>query len=357
MSILGGIKNPEKVNKGAFNILAILFGIGVFLGFLALVFPTAFFVVINFLWIFLILIVTVFLVLGFLVVIGLREEVSKFLDVMLEGSLTIIDAVELIKKLYASFVLLLKDFILFIMPVIASGLSFLIYFGILLLYKNVGKENDVTIMTVILTAVMMVVVAVLNIPLDNKRPDDSWKGQCRAKFKRYFADSFEIIVFIFFLTMDSTNLFFLPKHLNVPIRAHLGSVDLMLRGADVTHQADVTVLLVTIAISIEILRNVIRVVVGAISYFNQTHTEDSRVNHIKNSVRKSFADTKDDLVKFITFTTVLIIVFLFFPRLKLFAMVVASSMGLVLDVIIPARIHAKKGEDLFSRLIVKVFRL
>ncbi len=78
---------------------------------------------------------------------------------------------------------------------------------------------------------------------------------------------------------------------------------------------------------------------------------------IKTAIRNSFGDTKDDIVKFITFTTALISVFLFFPRLKLFAMVVASITALLLDFVVPGRLIMKQGNDLISRILNKAFRL
>lgn len=350
-------QKTAKVNKGAFNALALLIVIGSFLGFLVFAFPTAFLVVVNFLWIFLVLVVVVFLVLGMLVVFGLRREVSKFLDIVLEGSLSIIDAIDLIKKIYNKFTALLIEFLFFIAPVLAISCSIFLYLILIYLYKSVGIKYNVTALTILITVLMMVLIALLNNPTENKLSADVWTKQWAIRFKRFFADSFEIVIFVFFLTMDSTNLFFMPEGLNIPLRASLGNFNLMYKGANVRHQLNVTILLVTVAIVIEIIRNIIKIVAGAISYFNQNVSVKNKTEIIKGSIRGSFADAKDDIVKFITFTTVLITVFLLFPRLKLFAMVVASTTGLALDILIPTRIHAKQSKDLISRIIVKAFRL
>lgn len=77
----------------------------------------------------------------------------------------------------------------------------------------------------------------------------------------------------------------------------------------------------------------------------------------KDSIRKGFSESKDDLIKFIAFTTVLFALFMFFPRLKLLSVVIASITALCMDMIIPARLSQAKGEDLFSRLVTKIFKL
>jgi hypothetical protein len=48
---------------------------------------------------------------------------------------------------------------------------------------------------------------------------------------------------------------------------------------------------------------------------------------------------------------------MFFPRLKLLTLVVASMASVLLDVIIISRLTAKKGNDLVSRILTKLFKL
>lgn len=346
-----------KMNRQAFILLSIVVGVGGILAYLSVFFPNAFTTIINFLWIMMIIIVAVFLVLGILVIVGLKEEVSSFLDVLLEGSLTIIDAIELIKKLYDRFIVLLKDFIYFVAPLVASLLSAAIYFSTIVLYKSVGREKDITILTAILTIIMVVVVALLNKPGEEK-PITTWAQAVKFRFKEYFSDSFEIVIFVFFLTMDSTNLFFLPKDLNIPLIAEVGDFDLMLRAVNVSNQLTATIYLVTIGISLEIIRNIIRMIAVAVNYYNNmSKSVEDRMQNIKRSIRLSFGDSKDDLLKFITFTTALILVFLVFPRLKLYAMVVASITGLAMDAVIPGRLKMRKGNDLISRILNKAFKV
>ncbi len=347
---------PPKLNKKVFLYLAILVGIGGFLTYLSIFFPTLFNTIVNFMWIMMLIVVAIFLVLGFLVIIGLKEEVSSFLDVLLEGSLTILDAVEFLKKLYVRFLEVLKDFIYFITPVLAILVSIVVYLFVLVLYKGIGRENDVTILTTVITVAMVVAVGVLNRPVPEV-PFDTWFQIVRNRFKNYFSDAFEVIIFVFFLTMDSVNLFFLPAYLNVPLEANVGNFDLMVRAADVRTQLPVTIYLVTIGISIEIIRNIVRIIVVAISHYHTLPKADDRNENIKESIRSSFHDTKDDLLKFITFTTALILVFLIFPRLKLFAMVIASLTGLLMDFFIRNRLQMRQSNDLLSRILNKAFNL
>jgi len=100
-----------KMNKKAFGFLAALVVIGGLLVYFSVFFPAVFTAIINFFWIMMLIIVAIFLVLGILVIAGLKAEVSSFLDVLLEGSLTLIDAFDFLKKLYERFLVVLKDFI------------------------------------------------------------------------------------------------------------------------------------------------------------------------------------------------------------------------------------------------------
>ena len=89
--------------------------------FLALnfLFPVAVGVILNIIWIIFLAVVIVFFTLGILVIIGMRKEVSRILDILLEGSLTIIDFIEFVKNLWKRFIQLLKEFILFAAPFLA----------------------------------------------------------------------------------------------------------------------------------------------------------------------------------------------------------------------------------------------
>src|SRR3989344_357427 len=239
MNLFTGFEETRKTNKNAFFALTLLIILACLVAFISLLYPAAFFVIVNFLWISLILFVGIFLVLGILVILGMRREVSRVLDVMLEGSLTIIDAIDFLKNVYYRFIQVLKEFIYFITPVFAGIIALAVYFLLLVLYKSVGAQNDVTILTAVLAAVLVAAVGILN-RMQKKSDVPSWGDLVRERFRQYFADSFEVVIFLFFLTMDSTRLGFLPADLNVPLEAHLGTLDLMVSGFDVSVQARAT---------------------------------------------------------------------------------------------------------------------
>ncbi len=348
--------NPPKINSKAFKTLATLFIIGALLTAIAFLHPAIFTAFLNFFWIMMLIIVAVFLVLGFLVIVGMKSEVGSFLDVVLEGSLTILDAINILKKLYERFITLLKDFIYFITPIIAIWIAIIIYIGLIILYKSVGMENDVTLLTIVLTVALVVAVGILNKPVENVTLI-TWADSVRLRFKGYFADAFEVVIFLFFLTMDLKNLFFLPDNLKVPINAFIGNYDLMLRGTNYSHQIMVTIYLVAFSILFEIIRNLIRLIAVATKHYRQADVEISKIQRMKSAIRMSFSESKDYLVKFITFTTVLILVFLFFPRLKLFAMFITSITNLMLDLLMNERLFFRKGTDLISRILNKLFNV
>jgi type IV secretory pathway VirB3-like protein len=189
-----------------------------------------------------------------------------------------------------------------------------------------------------------------------------WKDFFKQRFRRGFIDGSEVLLFVFFLTMDSTKLLFLPARLNIPIKAALAGNDLMVKGFVFQNNFKFTLTLIVVSISIEILRNVLRVVVSAEENYrllfleNMQKAEKSRlITLVKLAVRRSFNDAKDDLMRFITFTTILFIAFLFFPRLKLLTLVVASVGNLTLDMFIRSRLMNQKSDDLISRCLDKLF--
>jgi hypothetical protein len=334
---------PRQSNKKSV-VFTVLLGVVILIVFfilLAIVAPSMFVIVINIFWLILLGIVLLFLLLGLLVLVGMRSEVNGILSIMLEGSLSILD---------------LAAFIRF------AGL---VYFGLLYLYKYVGKTTDVTLLTAALASGMLALVAILN---RNRREGEEeprrWRDKFLKKFRDLFGDAIEVVIFIFFLTMDSTNLFFLPKELNVPLHAEFQGYDLMTRSFIIDENIKITTTLIIVTIAIEIVRFTLRLVIGGVEIYNivkkQLDAEGKTykgIDLIKYSIRESFKANGDDIMKFIAFTTVLILVFLLFPRLKLFAMMVASITAIVLDFAIPQRLKIKRQEDLISKIITKVFKL
>lgn len=359
--------NRNNMDRKVFSLLATLIVIvGLFIG-AGILFPTTVSIVLNILWIVLVTFVVIFFVLGILVIVGMRKEAGKVLDAFLEGSLKIIDFLELVRSLWHRFIQLVKDFLLFAAPFFSYVLSLILYILLIVIYKSVGRgqngvPQDVTILTIVLTMGSLIAFGIISKPREEFE-ELIWKKQFAKKLRAGFIDAFEVILFLFFLTMDSTNLFFLPKELNVPLIAQWGDYDLMVRGYVYTDHTKITMNLILITILVEVVRNFLRIFSVARRYYLEytqnmmTDENKSVMIIIKNSIRKSFGDAKDDLIKFITLNTVLLAVFLLFPRLKLLTLTVASCTNLMMDLFIRARLYSKKGTDLISRSITKAFKL
>ena len=357
------VKKPSLKDKKVYKLLATMLVCLIVLVVGNIVFPTFFRIVWNIIWFFMLSVVIVFIGLGTLVIFGLKEEAQSILDLLLEGSLTFVDFTNFVKKLIERFIKKLKEFVLFIAPLIGYLIAFWIYILLIYLYKLVGTRFEVTVLTIFLTILLVCLVGIFTKPYKVAPVLNTWSQIFVFRIKRFFTDGFELVIFLFFLTMDSTNLFFLSDSLNIPIRASLGSYDLMIRGFSFDH-GRITFTVIIVAIASEIVRNIIRIINLAIKYNRESlklmveaEIPFERAEVFKDSVRKGFNQAKDDLIKFITFTTVLILVFLIFPRLKLLSMAVASLTSLAIDLLIPSRITSTKGADLISRLLTKAFKL
>ena len=354
--------NKNNMDKRVFSLLAtLIILVGLFIA-AGILFPTTVSIIWNIIWLVLITFVIIFFVLGFLVIIGMKSEAGRVLDAFLEGSLKLIDFLELVRKLWHKFVQLLKDFLLFAAPFFAYVASLIVYVLLIIIYKSVGRTQDVTILTIILTAGSIVAFGLISKP--RKEVEELvWKKHFAKKFRMGFVDGLEVILFLFFLTMDSTDLFFLPANLNIPLIAEWKGYDLMIRSYVYADHMNITLNLILVSIIIEIVRNMIRIFAVARQYYLEyTHSalseEDRSIMYIlKNSIRKSFADAKDDLIKFVSFNTVLFAAFLLFPRLKLLTLAVASITNLIMDLIFRVRLTSKKGTDLISRTLAWIFRL
>lgn len=358
-------KNSENEMRDSltFKILKwIVIVVGVII-ILSILFPTTMSAILNVFWLLLMASVIIFFGLGVLVVVGLKKEAQRILDVIMEGSLTFVDFLEFLKLLWKEFIRILKEFLLYASPVFAYVVAAILYVLLLISYKMIGKTHDMTAFTVGLTAVLVGVFGFMTKPKE-QIPAITWIQKMAERFKAGFIDGFEVILFVFFLTMDSTNLFFLPPHLNIELKATWKDYDLMLRGFNTTQHFAYTINIIVFAISLEILRNIIKLIAVARKHyaidlylFQDGNVLPSKGLRIKKAIRKSFNESKDDLVRFITFTTVLFAAFLMFPRLKLVTLAVASVIGFLLDIFILDRLYFKKSSDLISRILTFLFKL
>jgi hypothetical protein len=212
---------------------------------------------------------------------------------------------------------------------------------------------------------LVIFVGILN---RANKPQSRFKQEWIINFgKRFhagFTDSVEILLFVFFLTMDSTKLFFLGNDLNHALTAQIGGYDLMHRGINLKDTPGITVGMIVATVSIEILRIIIKLIAMAKLHYSNLMIQEIEIDvirtkhvRVKESIQMAFTESKDNLTRFITFNTVLLLVFLFFPRLKLMTLVVASITGFILDVSMKGRLTISKSNDLISRMLSKAFKI
>ena len=361
--ILTGKAAQNSLDRKVFSLLAtfvVIIGLFIIAGML---FPAAVSIILNIFWVVLLTSALVFFALGFLVIFGMRKEASRILDILLEGSLTFIDFLDFLRSLWHRFLELLREFLLFAAPIFAYIIALALYVVLIIIYKKVGENNDVTILTIGITVLALLLFGIISKPENPNAELITFKQIFFKKIKEGFIDSFEVILFVFFLTMDNTNLFFLPAHMNVELHAQIGGYNLMKRSFLYDSHIWTTLNLIVATVTIEILRNIIRLFALARKYYlseSKEYSYDEKRGTlflVKEAIRKSFNDSKDDLIKFVTFNTVLFAVFLLFPRLKILTLAVASATNLILDIAIMSRLTATKGQDLISRLLARAFKL
>ncbi len=357
--------NASRYSRFITGIILIIVILLVLGGVLAITAPATFTAVINAFWLFMFCLVLLFLIMGVLIMVGLKDQVRQILDIFVEGTLTIVDLMNFIKLALKFIVEVLKQAIYFLVPFIAYLLGALIYYVLLFAYKWVGKSYDVTLFTIVLASVLVIATGFLNKRSSAEgKLDNTWAKKVQLRFKDIFGDALEVVLFIFFMTMDSTKLFFLPKELNIELHATAGTYNFMVRGWTFDKSLYSTLNLVMAAVGIEVVRFIIRIIAAGFAFYKEVNAYVGEANQqmsgaaqIKWALRQSFEVHKDDVIRFITYTTFIIFVFLAFPRLKLLAMGVASLTSLVLDLWMRDRLVIKKGNDLFSKLVSGLFRV
>ncbi len=329
--------------------------------------PQLFLILINILWLLIFAVTVVFIILGVLTFVGLKKEASRIIDLILEGSITFIELMDFVKDLVIAFRALVIDTLLMIIPYMSYALALLIYVVVIFGYKVIGLEHDVTNATIVLSFTITFIAGLMTLPKAHM-PTINYKhprlADVMKSFKKRFIDAFEVVIFILFLTVDSTHLYFLPKELQVPINANLGEYDLMVRGINVTDHFTITVNTIILVVALELLRRIIRVVAVAKYYYHNPKLIDKEyefhrpkeVELIKGVLRNTVTDSKDNFLMFAAFTVFITFVFLFFPRLKLIALISASAAGVVLDIFYTQRLALSEKDDLISRLFKKIVR-
>lgn len=330
-----------------------------------MVYPSATKIILNTLWFTSVSFAILFMAMGVMAILGMKKEVGKILEVFLESSFSVMDLVDFIRQVAKLFVEKLKEALLTLAPLFSYILATSLYLTTLYLYKLVGKNFDVTILTIILTTLGVGLLGFLNSPNKFALTKTSWKHQFVKKLNATFVDALEVVLFIFFLTMDSTNLFYVPENLNVELKAQIFNYNLMERGFNI-NGIKITIILVAISVIAETTRNALKIIYSSRKYYlswietqPQTNlTDKHKYQNIKKSIRLAFADFKDELIMFLAFTTALIIVFLTLPRLKLLSMATASITSWALDLIYPSRLSVRtQNRDLLSRILAKLLRI
>jgi len=346
-------------------ILVLLIAFALLLTIGNLVYPSATKIVLNIIWFTSLSVAIMFIAMGIMAILGMKKEVGRLLEIFMEGSFSVMDFVDVIKQVVKLFIEKVKEALLNLAPFFSYILAISLYLGILYLYKLVGKSFDVTGLTIFISATGVALLSYINLPGRNNLVKTGWRYEFGKRVNKSFIDSFEVVLFVFFLTMDSTRLFYVPPDLNVPLHANVLGYNLMDRGFTLT-DAKTTLIIIAVAIVTEVIRNLLKIAYSSRKYYvswlendpQNNSTDRQRYQNIKKAVRLTFADFKDDLVRFVSFTTVLIIVFVTFPRLKLMSMAVASITLLLFDLIFPIRLLARtRNRDLLSVILEKTLKI
>lgn len=330
-----------------------------------MVYPAATRIVFSVLWFTALSVAIIFIVMGIMAILGMKKEVAKLMEIFMEGSFSVMDLIDFIKQVIKLFVQRIKDALLNLAPIFSYILGVSIYIGTLYLYKLVGKYYDVTALTVLISVMGVGLLSYINLPTRNTLTKTGWRYEFGKRVSKSFINSFEVVLFVFFLTMDSTSLPYVPAELNIPLRADVLGYNLMERGFKL-EMAQITLVIIAVAIVVEVFRNLLKIAYSSRKYYvgwlqsepQNNATDRQRYQNAKRAIRLTFADYKDDLVRFVSFTTVLIAVFILFPRLKLMSMAVVSITLLIFDLVFPIRLLTyTRSRDLISVILEKTLKI
>lgn len=331
---------------------------------LLLINPHVFLIVINVIWMLVFVVTLLFVLVGVLTFIGRKDEASRIIDLFVEGSITFIDIAKFFKDLWSTFKQILVETAAILIPKMSYGVAVVIYLAIISFYKLIGIYVDVTIPTIILTFVITALAAIITLPRfqASMELEKGKLGNAFDEFKNKLIDSFEVVIFILFLTIDATYLFFLPKNLNVPIHAEIGNYDLMIRSIASSDHLLLTINLIIIGVALELIRKIFKLTVIGTKYYknpnliSENYEPMGSADLLKRTIRKTMAESKEEFLSFAAFTVFITFVFLFFPRLKLLALIAASFTGLVFDILFTERFTTQGRDDLLARLFRRISR-
>lgn len=311
----------------------------------------------------------IFIVIGVLIVIGLKDQARGLLSLIFEGGFRYINFAQSLSEIWETVVRIVQEFILLISPFFAIFLAIIFYYIAMFSFRAVGAHNDVTLFAIIMTILLSSITAGLGqIKIAEAEEATSFKSQLSIKFSRVFIDSIEIAVLVIFLTIDAKKLFFLPVSLQTPLQANMFGIDFMKRG--ITGAGfSTTFRIAGAAVFVEVVRKTYRIAVSVFTTYRSLHkaneengrptsSQKEAFDILRKALSIAFKKNVDDLMKFLGFTTILIIGFFLFPRLKLLSLLFFNLTSLAWDLIIPSRATRKaRSEDLLSRSIAKVLKL
>ncbi|MFH1295508.1 MAG: hypothetical protein ABIH84_02940, partial [bacterium] len=180
-----------------------------------LVYPSITRIILTVLWFTSLSVAIIFIAMGIMAILGMKKEVGRLMEVFLEGSFSVMDLVDFIKQVFKLFGDKVREALLNLAPLFSYIAAISLYLAILYLYKFVGRQYDVTALTIALSALGVAFLSLINLPGKNNLSKTGWRSEFGKRLNKSFTDSFEVALFVFFLTMDSTHLFYIPSYLNV----------------------------------------------------------------------------------------------------------------------------------------------
>lgn len=303
----------------------------------------------------------IFVVLGFLVLIGFGKEVKTVLTSVFHGAMQLFLIAKILRNIYRAIVKFLQRLMFFLSPFISAAIAIGAYMFLMYLYKYVGLTNNIAGLTIFLTIILTIIIKSFPKGSKGNISERTFWDLWFEKTSRILFDFFEIMVFVFFITLDWVQVPFLPQKLWIHLVAYMAEYDLMIRGLNFHFDFFFTLWLAGFAFFAEFIRQAFKIIHRARYYYitlRSTHPFKSRLDLFEQSVSESFYYSLADLVTFFGYTTVVMITFFLFPRLKLLSLIFFSLASLAMDIFKPS--HTPVGEepqDFLTRVVIKSLNL
>ena len=99
-----------------------------------------------------------FVILGFLVIIGFGKEVKLFLTTTFHGVMQIFIIAKILRNIYRLIIKLLQRLMFFLSPFISAAIVIYVYYLLMYLYKYVGLSHNVAGLTIALTILLTIAI-------------------------------------------------------------------------------------------------------------------------------------------------------------------------------------------------------